>query len=84
VGFSSPAASSAAASFRNPAQRYAVAVAEVKFGKVAVQMLLAAKLIYALHAALKDAEKAFHGVAVNVALHILADAVKGITVTELR
>jgi hypothetical protein len=41
------------------AASYALIVAKIKFGKVAMQVLLAAMLIDALHAALEDREKAF-------------------------
>lgn len=43
-------------------ERRTVAVAEVKFRQVAMQMRLATMLIDALHAAFEDAEKTFNGV----------------------
>jgi hypothetical protein len=46
--------------------RNAIAVAKLELRKIAVQVLLAAMLINALHAALEDAEIAFHRVAVIV------------------
>ena len=54
----------------------AIAVTEIELGKVTMQMLLDTVLIDATHAPLEDAEKAFNGVAVNVALNILADTAK--------
>jgi len=55
-----------------------VVVAELELGDVAVQVLLAAVLIDALHAALEDGEVAFDRVRVDglvVAVHVLACAV---------
>ena len=46
-------------------QAHAVAIAEIEFAKIAVQMLLAAMLIDALHAALEDRKVAFDGVGVD-------------------
>ena len=40
-------------------KRNAVIVPEIKFREIAVQMLLAAMLVHALHAALEDREVAF-------------------------
>lgn len=45
-----------------------VIVAEFVLGKIAVQVLLGAMLIDALHAALEDAEYAFDGVGVDAVL----------------
>lgn len=52
-----------------------VVVAEVELSKVAVQVLLAAVLIDALHAALEDREVALDGARVNVATDVLTLAV---------
>jgi hypothetical protein len=52
-----------------------VVVAELKLSDVAVQVLTAAMLIDALHAALEDREAAFQRVRVDVVTHILASAV---------
>lgn len=57
------------------AERLTVAVAEIELGHVAVEMLLGAMLVHALHAPLEDAEIAFDGVGVHVAATILTDAV---------
>ena len=46
-------------------QRDAVVVAELELGHVAVEVLLAAMLVIALHAALEDREEAFDGVCVD-------------------
>ncbi len=54
-----------------------VIIAEVEFADVAVQMGLRAVLVDALHAALEHAVKAFNGVCVNVAAHILFGAMCG-------
>ena len=43
----------------------AVIVAEIKFGKVAVQMLFGAMLIDALHAAFEDRKRAFDSIGVD-------------------
>jgi hypothetical protein len=59
---------------RNP-QRNAVVITEIKFHQIPMKVLLAAVLINALHAALKDAEKALNRVGVDRAI------LKGITVT---
>lgn len=48
--------------------RDAVVIPKLELGKVAVQMLLAAMLINALHGALEDAEIALDGVAVDRAV----------------
>lgn len=48
----------------------AVALAEVKFRQIAVQMVFGAMLIDALHAALEDREIAFNGVGVDVAANV--------------
>lgn len=53
----------------------AIAVAEVKFRKIAVQVLLAAMLIDAAHAALEDEEAALDGVREHVAAHLLSSGV---------
>ena len=53
----------------------AVAVAEVEFVDVALQMLARAMLIDAAHSALEDAEIAFDGVGVNLTTPIFFDAV---------
>ena len=55
-------------------ERRAVAVTEIELGEIAVQVLLAAPLIDALHPALEDAEIAFDGVGVDPAAPILAGA----------
>ncbi len=47
-----------------------MAVTKVKFGQITVQMLLAAMLVDALHAALENAEIAFNGISVNVAANV--------------
>lgn len=47
------------------AQRRTVGIPEVELSQIAVQMLLAAVQIDALHAALEDAERAFDGVGVD-------------------
>lgn len=55
-------------------------IAELKFRQIAVQMLFAAMLIYATHAALEDRECAFNGVGVDGAvtvIDVLACAVQG-------
>jgi hypothetical protein len=52
-----------------------IAIAEIEFGKVAVQMLLAAMLVDAFHAALEDRIVAFNGVCVDDPTHVFADAV---------
>jgi hypothetical protein len=58
--------------------RRTVAVAKVKFRKIAVQMLLIAVLINAFHAALENTEITFDGVRVyviaNVFFSLVADA----------
>jgi hypothetical protein len=43
----------------------ALAIAEVKLGKVAVKMAFLAMLIHTLHTTFEDGEKALHGVSVN-------------------
>ena len=61
-----------------------VVIAELELCGVAVQVLLVAVLIDALHAALEDAEIAFNRVRVDNATAILALAVRGeIVVCEL-
>ena len=50
-------------------------ISELDLGKVAVQMLLAAMLVHALHAALEDRERAPNSVDMFVAAHILAISV---------
>jgi hypothetical protein len=42
-----------------------VVISELEFSQIAMQVLFAAMLVNALHAALEDAEIAFHGVAVD-------------------
>ena len=59
----------------------AVAVAEIELREIAVQMLLAAVLIDALHPAFEDAEKALNRVRVDAAASILADTMIDATVT---
>ena len=44
------------------AKRLTIAVAEIKFRQIAMQVFLTAMLINTLHAALEDAEKAFDGI----------------------
>jgi len=41
------------------AQRLAMVIAEIKFGQIAMQMLLAAMLVHAAHTALENREVAF-------------------------
>ncbi len=50
-------------------------VAEVELGKVALQVLLREMVVGAHDPALEDREVALNGVRVNVAAHVLADAV---------
>ena len=52
-----------------------MSVTEIKLGKVAMQVLLAAMLIGAFHPAFEDRKEAFNRVRVNVAAHILVCAV---------
>ena len=47
------------------AKRHAGVVAEVKFGKVAMQVLFLAVLVHPAHAALQDGEHVLHGVAMD-------------------
>src|SRR4051812_43939597 len=56
------------------AQADSVIVAEIKFRKIAVQVLLFAVLINAARAALEDGERPFDGVGVNVAANVFFDA----------
>ena len=58
-----------------PAQRLTMIVAEVILGKVAMQVLLAAMLIDALHAALEETEIAFDRVGRYIATGIFLDGV---------
>src|SRR6266849_6422874 len=51
--------------FVAPSVRLAMVVAEVELGEVAVQVIVRAVLIDALHAALEDREEAFDGIGVN-------------------
>jgi hypothetical protein len=53
----------------------AIAIAEIEFGKIAVQMLFAAMLIDALHAAFENRIVTFNCVGVDDPTHIFADAV---------
>jgi hypothetical protein len=53
----------------------AIAIAKIEFGKVAVQMALAAMLVDALHAAFEDRIEAFNCVSVDDPTHVFADAV---------
>src|SRR6185437_1885393 len=65
------------------AVRLPIVVAEVELGHIALQMIVRAMLIDALHAALEDREEAFDGIGVNVAVHrrnVLALAVVGVAV----
>src|SRR5712664_3625392 len=48
----------------------AVVVAEIKFSHVAVQVVVGAVLIDALHAALEDGEEAFNGVGMDGAVKL--------------
>jgi len=57
------------------AEADAVVVAEIELREITVQMVLAAMLIDALHAALEDGEVAFDGVGVDIATDILISAV---------
>ena len=62
------------------AVRNTVAIAELKLGEAAMQVLLAAMLIHALHAVLEDGECSLDRVRVDSAIgrvDVLADAVKG-------
>ena len=52
-----------------------VIISEIKLSQITVKMLFAAMLINALYPALKDAEKAFNRVRVNLAAHIFISAV---------
>src|SRR5437899_1255287 len=64
------------------AERLAIAIAEIEFSKVAVQVIVPAMLIDALHAALEDREKAFDGVGMHGAIfegNILSNHVPGET-----
>ena len=63
------------------AQLGAVAVAEVELSHVAVEVLLAAMLVDALHAALEHAVEALDGVRVGQTAHILTLAVAGVVVS---
>ena len=47
------------------ANRNAVVIAEIKFRKIAMQMLFLAMLVHAVHAALEDREHVFDGVGVD-------------------
>lgn len=51
-----------------------VAVPEIIFGQISVQMIFAAMLVDTLHSALKDREIAFDGVGVDFAATVFADA----------
>lgn len=57
--------------------RCPIIVAEIKFRSVTVQVLLAAVLIHALHAALEDAVEAFDRVGVNFSATVFALTVSG-------
>src|SRR5947208_12684602 len=52
-----------------------VAVAEIKFGQIAMQVSFADVLIGAVHAALQDREKSLDGVGVDVAANVLIGTV---------
>ena len=54
------------------AKSNAVGIAEVKLAQIRLQMLFAAMLINAFHAALEDAEKSFDGVGCRLAANIFA------------
>jgi hypothetical protein len=54
------------------AERDAVIVAEIELGEVAVQVLLRAMLVDALHPALEDRKVALNGVRMHIAANILA------------
>ena len=56
-------------------------IPEIELGQVAVQVLLRAMLIDALHAALEDAEVALDRIGMNGTINVLADAVSDPTVT---
>ena len=43
----------------------ALAIAEIKFGQIAVKVAFLAMLIYALHTTFEDGEKAFYGIGMN-------------------
>lgn len=58
-------------------QRRAVVVTELVLRQIAVQVLLAAVLVHALHAALEDAEVALDGVRVDIAAHVFTGLVGG-------
>src|SRR5437762_13175368 len=47
------------------AERLAIAIAEIEFSKVAVQVIVPAVLVDALHSALEDREESFDGVGVH-------------------
>ena len=72
-----PAQSNQGALNVSDAKPNTVAVAEVKFREVAVQVLLTATLVDALHAALEHALEAFNGVRMHGANHVFALAVTG-------
>jgi hypothetical protein len=59
------------------ALRFSVVVAELELCRITMKMTFTAVLVDALHAALEDAEIAFHRVRVNVATDILASLVGG-------
>jgi hypothetical protein len=52
-----------------------IAVPEIILGKISVQMLLAAMLVDAFHAALEDRIIAFNGVGVNLAANVFFTAI---------
>jgi hypothetical protein len=53
----------------------AIAIAEIEFGKIAVQVFFAAMLIDAFHATFEDREIAFNCVGVDDPAHVFANAV---------
>ena len=55
------------------AQSNAIVVTEIKFGEIAMKMLLAAMLVRAFHAALEHAEIAFDGVGRDDRFTLTAD-----------
>lgn len=57
---------------------------ELKLSRIAVEMLLGAVLVDALHAALKDAEIAFNRVCLNVTANVVALAMRRKVLAHLR
>lgn len=57
------------------AKRDSLVVAEVAFSEIPLQVLLANVMVDTVDTAFQDREIAFDGIGVNVAAHILTDAV---------